>query len=174
MIRRFSLILLVAALPGFSQVAVKTAALKNADGTPDLQGVWSTSTTVPLERPANLGAKEFYTQEEVAANAARAAQRRGNAAPAEEGALAVHYDLSQFGLDKRETAPSLRTSLIVGPEGRIPPTTDEAKKRAAARTAFQREHGFNGPKPLGLANRCTLWGGEGPPMLSPGYNSELQ
>ena len=31
---------------------------KTADGQPDLQGIWSTLTTVPLERPANLGAKE--------------------------------------------------------------------------------------------------------------------
>src|SRR5579871_2397577 len=83
----------VVATLALAQVASKPAAgatLKTVDGQPDLQGVWSNSTTVPLERPAALGAKEFYTPEEVKANAARSANRKGKAAPAEDGALAVH------------------------------------------------------------------------------------
>jgi hypothetical protein len=187
MIRRFSFALVaivtLAAALAFSQVASKpaaapvskgTAALRTTDGQPDLQGVWSTATTVPLERPANLGAKEFYTPEELAANAARAGQRKGKAAPREDGALAVHYDLSQFALNVREIAPSPRPSLITGPEGRIPPTTDEAKKRAAAAAAFRREHGTDSAQNRGLSERCILWGSEGPPMLAAGYNDDLQ
>ena len=186
MIRRFTLalaaIVLVATVAAFSQVASKPAPASNkswtpphtADGQPDLQGVWSNSTSVPLERPANLGAKEFFTPEEAAANAARGANRKGKAAPAEDGQLAVHYDLSQFALNQREQAPSLRTSLIVGPEGRIPATTDEAKKRAAATAAMRREHGFDGPENRGLAERCLVWGNVGPPMLAAGYNDDLQ
>jgi hypothetical protein len=165
----------------FGQAATKPAPAaskaynppRTPDGQPDLTGVWSNSTTTPLERPANLGAKEFYTPEELAANANRP-RGGGRGAPREDGQLAVHYDLSQFGLDKREVAPNLRTSLIVGPEGRIPPRSDQAKQRAAAKAAFQREHGFDGPDTRALSERCILWPNEGPPMLSPGYNSNLQ
>src|SRR5580698_2771948 len=35
------------------------------DGYPDLQGVWTNNTLTPLERPKNLGAKEFYTDGEL-------------------------------------------------------------------------------------------------------------
>src|SRR5688572_19179347 len=38
---------------------------KTPDGQPDLQGYWSITTTVPLERPVNCGTKEFYTDEEL-------------------------------------------------------------------------------------------------------------
>ena len=36
------------------------------DGHPDLQGFWTNSTETPLERPKGLGAKEFYTEAELA------------------------------------------------------------------------------------------------------------
>ena len=35
-------------------------------GHPDLQGIWSTATITPLERPAELAGKEFFTEQEVA------------------------------------------------------------------------------------------------------------
>jgi len=153
---------------------------KTPDGQPDLQGIWSTLTSVPLERPANLGAKEFYTPEDLAAQANRAAGGRGRgggrgAAP-ETGDLAVHYDTSQFGLDRSHAtvATSNRTSLVVGPEGRVPPLLPEAQKRQAERAAYQREHQWDGPESRPLAERCITWPSEGPPMLAPGYNSNLQ
>jgi hypothetical protein len=173
---------LTAVAPAFAQPASKPAPgsaaqtytpPKGADGHADLTGIWSNSTTTPLERPANLGAKEFYTPEEQADNAKRP-RTGGRGAVKEEGVLAVHYDVSQFGLDKREVAPNLRTSLIVGPEGRIPERTAEAKQRIAAKAAFQKVHGFDGPDTRSLSERCILWPNEGPPMLSPGYNSNLQ
>src|ERR1051326_671900 len=90
---------------------------KTADGKPDLQGIWSTLTSVPLERPANLGAKEFYTPEDLAAQAQRGAgggrgRGGGRGAAPETGDLAVHYDTSQFGLDRAHAtvAASNRTS----------------------------------------------------------------
>ena len=33
-------------------------------GHPDLQGRWTNATVTPLERPADLGAKEFFTESE--------------------------------------------------------------------------------------------------------------
>src|SRR5579863_10043789 len=51
----------------------KTSAIpRTPDGHPDFQGVYSNHTTIPVARPANLGAKEFYTDE-----ADRAASGRG-------------------------------------------------------------------------------------------------
>src|SRR5579862_803142 len=43
--------------------AKASAIPRTADGHPDLSGVYSNATTVPVARPANLGAKEFYTDE---------------------------------------------------------------------------------------------------------------
>jgi len=47
------------------------------------------------------------------------------------GQAREHYDMSQYGLDLSQVkvASTLRTSLIVGPDGRIPPLTADAKKR---------------------------------------------
>ncbi len=47
---------------------------RTPDGKPDLQGVYTNAQTIPLERPAYLGAKEYYTDEadkEASAQAAR-------------------------------------------------------------------------------------------------------
>jgi hypothetical protein len=160
------------------------AAPKTPDGQPDLQGIWSTLTSVPLERPANLGAKEFFTPEELAAQAqraggggARGGRGGGRGAGTQVGTTAdVHYDLGQFGLDRSHAtvATSNRTSLIVGPEGRVPALLPEAQKRQQERAALQRDHQWDGPESRPLAERCITWPSEGPPMLAPGYNSNLQ
>jgi hypothetical protein len=39
---------------------------RTADGQPDLQGTWTNASNTPLERPKELGAKEFYTEQEFA------------------------------------------------------------------------------------------------------------
>ena len=136
---------------------------KTADGQPDLQGVWSTATTVPLEKPQGRGGRG-------------GAQRAAANANPEGGGLAVHYDNSQFGLDRshNKVAEDTRESLVTTDDGRIPPVLAEAQKRAADRAAFQREHQWDGPETRPLGERCILWPNEGPPMLSPGYNSDLQ
>jgi hypothetical protein len=108
---------------------------RTADGQPDLQGFWTNTTYVPLERPKNV-TKEFYTKEEVAENIKHAAATEEE--QTEPGTVAdVHYDFTQFGLDRSQgpLALNLRTSLIVDPpDGRIPPMTAEGLRRAAERT----------------------------------------
>src|ERR1700730_8913498 len=47
------------------------------DGKPDLQGVYSNATTVPVARPASLGEKEFYTDDADKAASARTAGAGG-------------------------------------------------------------------------------------------------
>ena len=149
----------------------KTAfALRTPDGQPDLQGIWTNLNNVPLERPKGLGAKEVYTQAELDAIAKKPFQ--GDRAVLPE----AHYDLSQFGLDANQgkAAPNLRTSLIVGPEGTVPPLTPEARQRLAAAAAKLKGHEFDGPENRPIGERCIVWPKEGPPMLSSSYNNDMQ
>lgn len=172
-------------LPGSAlvvgQETVKTTAAKSwtqprtPDGQPDLQGIWSNVSSVPLERPKNLGAKEFYTPQEMAEIIkARSAQK----APVDKAGTRadVHYDFNQFALDSSHTkvAPNLRSSLIIGPEGTVPPLLPEAQQRAADRAARNRGHQFDGPENRGLSERCIVWPNEAPPMIGGGYNSNVQ
>ena len=145
-----------------------------ARGQADLQGIWTSASVVPLERPVELKGKEFYTAEEARENAKKVLgmsswERLGSQA-------AVHYNMSQYGLDLSQVkvAATLRTSLIVGPEGRVPPYTPEAKKRLAERAALNRGHQYDGPENRPLQERCLVYSTEGPPMLPSAYNSNLQ
>ena len=150
---------------------------KTADGQPDLQGFWTNSTYVPLERPANV-TKEFYTLEEALAVEKRAAERE--AEQTEPGTVAdVHYDFSQFGLDRSQStfARSLRTSLIVDPpDGKIPALTAEGQKRAAERAAARKAMGgqYDAVENMPIGSRCIVMAGAGPPMMNAGYNANYQ
>ncbi len=172
----------LAFVPAFGQAPQKVAPPqkpwilpRTPDGHPDFQGYWSNASITPLQRPKELGTKEFYTPEEAAAvdkrefNQRTSWDRLGSQA-------AVHYDMSQFGLDviQAKVALSRRTSLIIGPEGRIPPMTPEAQKRLAERNAVRKGHEFDSYENRPLQERCIVWSAEGPPMMSSGYNSNLQ
>jgi hypothetical protein len=147
---------------------------KTPDGAPDIQGIFTNSVVTPLERPKDLGAKEFFTPEEAEAYAKKQLAVKEATGPGTYND--VHYDMSQFGLEKKQNkvAASIRTSLITGPDGRVPPLLPEAQKRQAAKQAANRGHEFDGPENRGLAERCIIWGAEGPPMLPIGYNANLQ
>ena len=104
-------------------------------GDPDLQGYYfNHSGYTPLERPAALGDKAVYTEEE-----ALAAFKQAVETDAEVDPRVVHYDWKEYGMDAWQmngVRPNLRTSLIVDPpDGRIPPLTPEAQKRMAAAAA---------------------------------------
>lgn len=159
---------------------------RTADGQPDLQGVWTNNTVTPLERPKQLAAKEFYTEAELQAIAKQDRERLSKIEsegqpPANhsgvEGAAAddVHYDFSQFGLDRGQSklAWNRRTSIIVGPDGTIPPLMPEARARIAERRAKAKGHEFDGPENLSLGARC-LARPNVVPLLPTAYNSNLQ
>jgi len=162
-----------------AKVATPTAQSKSAhrtaDGHPDLSGVWSTASVTPLERPKDLGSKEFFTKEEAEAYEKKSlAAAKEVVAPGTYGD--VHYNMAQFGLEKGQSkvASSIRTSLIVGPTGRIPAMLPAAVERNAARAAAAKGHEFDGPETRSLGEQCIMWPNEGPPMLPAGYNSNLQ
>ena len=149
---------------------------RTPDGQPDLQGFWTNSTYTPLERPKDV-TKEFYTKEEAAEIVKRAAERETE--QTEPGTIAdVHYDFTQFGLDRNQSkfAENLRTSLIVDPpNGRIPPLTAEGQKRAAERAEAAKLVGrWDSAQSNDLDDRCLIMAGAGPPMLNTGYNSNYQ
>jgi hypothetical protein len=148
---------------------------RTADGQIDLQGVWSNATMVPLERPNGQKA-EFLSDEEVEVRDKAQAER--DAAQTTPGTTAdVHYDLTQFGLDRTQTtvASNKRTSLITDPpDGRVPALKPEAQKRQADRQERNRGHQFDSYENRGLAEQCIIWGHVGPPMMPAGYNANLQ
>jgi hypothetical protein len=151
------------------------------DGYPDLQGYWTNNTLTPLERPKELGAKEFYTEAELAdlmkKDQTRVALNEEEGRPTEPGTTAdVHYDYTQFALDRGQAKLSWnrRTSMIVGERGALPPMLPEARKRNADIAAKNRGHELDGPENLSLSSRCIVVNQESVPMLSGGYNNNLQ
>ena len=121
---------------------------------------------VPLERPKNV-TKEFYTPAEAAEMIKKAALTENE--QTEPGTVAdVHYDFTQFGRDRSQSAiaPNLRTSLIVDPrDGRIPPMTPEGLKRTAERAeARKRPAGPTMCPEPPLSVRCIIMDRIGPPM----------
>jgi hypothetical protein len=160
---------------------------RTPDGQPDLEGVWTNNSVTPLQRPKELAGKEFYTESELAAVRQRQMERyeldeKEGEPPANhsgvEGAQAetVHYDHAQFGLDWLQSKLNWnrRTSLIVGPEGTIPPLTPGARDKRATRVAAAKGHEFDGPENRPLEARCMARANVGPPLLPTRYNSNLQ
>jgi hypothetical protein len=150
---------------------------KTPDGQPDLQGFWTNSTYVPLERPNGV-TKEYYTPDEAEVAIKRAADRE--AEQTEPGTTAdVHYDFSQFGLDRSQStfAKTLRTSQVYDPaDGKVPPMTPDGQKRVAERAALRKAAGgqYDDVKNMPIGSRCIIMGGAGPPLQNAGYNANYQ
>ncbi|MCE2543251.1 MAG: hypothetical protein J4F30_07435 [Acidobacteria bacterium] len=95
-------------------------------GDPDLQGIWSNTTTTPLQRPEELADRTTLTDEE---RAERDAERAANAdrppPPGQTGAY------NSFWFERGFTGE--QTSLVVDPpSGQLPPLTPPAAARAEA------------------------------------------
>src|SRR6185436_17800130 len=145
---------------------------RTVDGQPDLQGYWTNITLTPLQRPANLADKEFFTPEEAAEYEKQIVSN--NNADRRDGAAAA--DLSRayndFWWDRgTKVVKTLRTSLIIDPpDGRLPPLLPQATQRLAARRGG-RGGATDGPENRPLAERCILWATAGPPMMPSFYNN---
>jgi hypothetical protein len=150
--------------------------VRTPDGQPDLQGFWTNSTYIPLERPNGV-TKEFYTREEAATVIKQAATREQD--QTKPGTVDdVHYDFTQFGLDRWQSplTATLRTSLIFDPPaGRLPPLTAEGKRRAAETAEREKRVGrWDSAQSNQLDDRCIIMAGAGPPMLNAAYNANYQ
>ena len=150
---------------------------RTPDGQPDLQGYWTNAGYAPLERPEKV-TKEFYTREEAAEFEKQFVDYE--AAQTEPGTIPdVHYDHTQFGLDRSLAGYSsnLRTSLIVDPpNGKLPPLSAEGQKRAAERAEGAKRMGgpYDAAQNLPLGARCLVMDRMGPPMLYGNYNNTYQ
>jgi hypothetical protein len=153
-------------------------------GHPDLQGVWANNNATSLERPKEIADKAFLTDEEVAtlkAEAARLFDGKGDAAFGDAVFLAAIGKLNKYVSTDGQTGNyqsfwivgrdfDNRTSLVLEPDGRIPPMTPEAQKKVAA-VAEMRRHPPAGPESLTLSLRCISFG---LPNTFAGYNSNYQ
>jgi hypothetical protein len=113
------------------------ATLKTPWGEPDLQGIWTVETDTPFQRSPKYANQEFFTEAQRADFDRVRSQLRGRDNRAERGSeadVAGAYNAVFGGMKRTGT----RTSLVVDPpNGRIPATTPEAQKIAAADRGFR-------------------------------------
>jgi len=157
-----------------------------ADGHPDLSGVWDYRTITPMQRPAELGAKEFFTEEEAAAYERNENHRLDRDAMDLESGTSIYpkggvVPYNEFWYDRGSTiVGTRRTSLIVDPpNGRFPAMTPEGKKRADLIAAEQAETQLGRPhadsyEDRPLVERCLTGLNSGPPMTPGAYNNNVQ
>jgi hypothetical protein len=163
--------------------APKWTAPRTPDGQPDLQGVWDYATITPLERAPEFAGKATFTEEEAVAYEKKIAvvsdrDRRdgaGTDAVGDDGRSDVARAYNEFWWDNGSRVVSTRqTSLVIDPaDGKIPPLTPEAQKRAASR-AGARQGPAAGPEDRGAGERCLNWGVAGPPMVPGAYNNNVE
>ena len=169
------LTLLLLAVTALVTAAAAAGANQRVDrGVPDLEGIWNSATATPLERPAALKDKPFFTPDE-AAQWEREFAKRNEEAPA--GAAAKRSGTGTYNTFYREygthTVKTLRTSIITDPpDGRIPALTPAAAE--IKRQRQERLKKFENPEDLGLQDRCLAFLTAGPPMLPYSYNSNYQ
>ena len=130
-------------------------------GHPDLQGMWSNTTTTRLERPTDLGEKGALTEQERAALDEQAAQRQDRRPP--PGNTGAY---NSFWMEGGKA--SRRTSLVIDPpDGRVP-FTPEARKRADAfNTNINGEGTADSWEDRNLYERCITRGLPG--AMMPGF-----
>jgi hypothetical protein len=169
---------LLAALAGAQSRVAATSSRKawtpgrTAGGQPDIQGIWSNASIIALERPKELEGKQFFTPEELKAYEAKVFARSSRERPVAAGQVGTYNDFWWDSESKR--ALNLRTSLIVEPaDGKVPPLTPEAQRRAEADRLRAREHPADGPEDRSLMERCLVYVTGGPPMLPSFYNNSV-
>jgi hypothetical protein len=141
-------------------------------GDPLIEGIYTNNTNVPFERPAELGGKAFYTEQEYEAHKKAPVVVETTTNPTD-----VHYQTADFGLDPDQSAmvKSLRTSILTQPaNGRMPPLRADAQRRGDAARAAHKAHEFDSAQNRPLQERCLLWAHEGPPLRPVGYNTLVQ
>jgi hypothetical protein len=139
-----------------------------------LEGIWNSATTTPLERPAELKDKAFFTPEEAAEWDRQVAERNEEPPPqsaaARTGTGTYNTFYREFGTRAVKTR---RTSIVTDPpDGRIPALTPAAAE--IRRLRLERLKLGENPEDLGLQDQCLAFVTAGPPLLPYSYNSNYQ
>jgi hypothetical protein len=115
--------------PAAPKAAEKGPVPKTAWGHPDLQGIWLDEFDTPLERPRRYADKEFFTEDE---RAAQDKERSGNIGRNERAEVGSRQDVAgAYNAVFTSAKPTgRRTSLVVDPpNGRLPPLTTQMQER---------------------------------------------
>jgi hypothetical protein len=152
-------------------VVAQSRIARQGDGHPDLTGYWTNDSFTPLERPPELGNKEFFTPEEAAAYFRQRLDRLNGQSKDD-----IHYDDALWQAETYVKQPNPRTSIVFDPpDGRLPPLTADAQRRdTERRQAAARRGPADSAQSRTLGERCVSWGNVGPPMLPPTYNANFQ
>jgi hypothetical protein len=136
-------------------------------GDPDLSGTWTSEAelSVPFERPAEFGTRQWLTDPEFEQRLKRTATQIesdndeftvDNADISNAGAVGSATSPPPHWLERRET--SRRSSLVVDPpDGRVPPLTAEGRQRLAASSGGGNGP-YDGPEAMSLWVRCIARG----------------
>ncbi|MCW8196743.1 hypothetical protein F6455_18275 [Proteobacteria bacterium 005FR1] len=155
-----------------------------ADGTPDLQGIWTNVSLTTLTRRPFFDSLTI-TPEEAQRLAARQAARAEedlkptdpNAPPPEKGNNVGGYN--NFWTDGGETLAMIdgqyRTSWIVDPADGQLPYSEAGRKRFESEQNEARNN-YDGPEIRPMPERCIIGFGStgGPPMMNVLYNNNYQ
>ena len=116
---------LVAPVPAAAQAGGGTwTAPRIPWGNPDLQGVWSNTTTTPMERPSELAGKALLTDEERAELDTEAASNVDRPPP--PGSTGAYNNFwFERGIRTNQTS-----WVVDPPDGRLPPVTPRAQQQA--------------------------------------------
>ena len=165
------MVVMAAVLLGMPMVVPAQETPRTAWGDPDLNGVWDFRTLTPFERPEELAAQEFFTEEEAAAFEANKLAEFAVRDDQEPADIVGNYN--QFWFDPgTNVIETNRTSLVVAPtDGRVPSRTAVAQARARARAEKRgRTHSI---QDRSITERCVLGFNAGPPMNPGAYNNNV-
>ena len=162
-------VLMAAPLNAQAPAAGKWTAPLTPDGHPDLQGIWDFAQLTPFERPGEFANKDEISDDEAAEFANRRIENT-NKDKRDGGAAAdVERAYNDFWWDFGTRIAKQRSLVVDPPDGRVPPVTDAARARQAARRGK-----FDNPEERPLAERCILGFNSGPPMVPSAYNNNVQ
>ncbi|MFC3078687.1 hypothetical protein ACFODL_11365 [Phenylobacterium terrae] len=181
--KRLLLLVAAAVLFATSAEARDYRAPRTSFGQPDLQGIWTNTSTTFLQRPPNLKALEL-TEDEAAQQEARFLEFLANALGEELRDIDAlppvvkavpNSDFLEMDLRLARIGGKPRSSWIVDPpDGRLPLT--EAARKANAEAGRRVMGAFEGPEVRPPEERCltAIGSPEGPPMLNAGFNGHYQ
>ena len=150
-------------------------------GQPDFQGVWNFSSNTPLQRPEELGDRQFFTAEEIATRREQRVTATEAGTDSAEGVGAYNT----FWFEMAGRGDNYRTSLITYPlNGRFPAAVEGVQAITGGLgddVTGTRPVRFSvggiakdGPEDRGLSERCLVGFNAGPPFIPSGYNNNVQ